>query len=263
MKTTNEIINQMEQGVKDVFTSDKFTEFLKFTSRFHHYSYCNSILIMIQNPDATYVAGYQAWQKMKRFVNKGEHGIKILAPAVKKSTVEDENGNEQEIRTTYFHPVTVFDISQTSGEDVPTICNELHGEIENAYELITKITSATDYSIEYGDTGTAYGFCNGQDKRIRIRDGLDDVQHIKTMTHEVAHSLLWQTDENDKNSRSEKEIEAEATAYVVCSYLGIDTSSYSFEYIASWAGDKDFKALKKLLTNIQQTSQKIIDKISA
>jgi antirestriction protein ArdC len=261
--STSEMIGMIEQGVKDVLTSERFTEFLKFSAQFHHYSLNNVILILIQKPDASYVAGYNAWQKMNRQVNKGEHGIRILAPCTGKKTVTDEDGNDTVIATQYFRPVSVFDISQTSGEDIPTICDELFGDIENADELTQKISSATDYSISYEDTGEAFGRCNNDEKTIKVRDDLDDRQRIKTLIHEVAHSLLWNADKEQHNSRSDQEIEAEATAYIVCSKLGIDTASYSFDYIASWSADKDVKALKRLLGNIQKASQKIIDKLSA
>ena len=242
--STSEMIGMIEQGVKDVMTSERFTEFLKFSAQFHHYSLNNVILILIQKPDASYVAGYNAWQKMNR-------------------QVTDEDGNDTVIATQYFRPVSVFDISQTSGEDIPTICDELFGDIENADELTQKISSATDYSISYEDTGEAFGRCNNDEKTIKVRDDLDDKQRIKTLIHEVAHSLLWNDDKEQHNSRSDQEIEAEATAYIVCSKLGIDTASYSFDYIASWSADKDVKALKRLLGNIQKASQKIIDKLSA
>lgn len=261
---TAEIIQMMEQGVKDVFTSDRFKDYLSFCSRFYQYSFGNTILILMQMPKATYVAGYNSWLKMNRFVNKGEHGIRILAPCIKKSTVTDENGIESVIYSAnYFRSVTVFDISQTSGEDVPTICDELNGQIEDADDIVGKIASASDYPVEYGDTGTAYGYFSNLEKRIVLKNGLADTQRIKTLTHEVAHSLLWEKDEEQKADRADREIEAEATAYIVCSRLGIDTSSYSFEYIASWSHDQDVKALKRLLGNIQSAAQTILDKVCA
>lgn len=261
--STHEMIDMIEQGVKDVLTSERWAEFLRFAARFHDYSLGNMILILVQRPDASYVAGYNAWQKMKRQVNKGEHGIKILAPCVSKKTVEDDSGGEREIVSRYFKTVSVFDISQTSGEDVPTICDELHGDVENVTELTERIASATDYSVSYGYDGRGFGVCRNDEKTIQIRDGLDDRQRVKTLIHEVAHSLLWDDDERDQNSREDREIEAESTAFIVCNRIGVDTSSYSFDYIASWSNGKDTKELKRLFGNIQRAAQKIIDKISA
>ena len=260
---THEMIDMIEQGVKDVLTSERWAEFLRFAARFHDYSLGNMILILMQRPDASYVAGYNAWQKMKRQVNKGERGIRILAPCVSKKTVEDDSGEEREIVSRYFKTVSVFDISQTSGEDVPTICDELHGDVENVTELTERIASATDYSVSYDYDGRAFGVCRNDDKTIQIRDGLDDRQRVKTLIHEVAHSLLWEDDERDQNSREDREIEAESTAFIVCNRIGVDTSSYSFDYIASWSNGKDSKELKRLFGNIQSAAQRIIDKISA
>ena len=140
--STHEMIDMIEQGVKDVLTSERWAEFLRFAARFHDYSLGNMILILMQRPDASYVAGYNTWQKMRRQVNKGERGIRILAPCVSKKTVEDDSGEEREIVSRYFKTVSVFDISQTSGEDVPTICDELHGDVENVTELTERIASA-------------------------------------------------------------------------------------------------------------------------
>jgi len=260
---THEMIDMIEQGVKDVLTSERWAEFLRFAARFHDYSLGNMILILMQRPSASYVAGYSTWQKMKRQVNKGEHGIKILAPCVGKKTVEDDSGEEREIVSRYFKPVSVFDISQTSGEDVPTICDELHGDVENVAELTERIAAATDYSVSYDYDGRAFGVCRNDVKAIQIRDGLDDRQRVKTLIHEVAHSLLWEDDERDQNSREDREIEAESTAFIVCNRIGVDTSSYSFDYIASWSNGKDTKELKRLFGNIQSAAQRIIDKISA
>lgn len=258
---THDMINMIEQGVKDVLTSERWAEYLKFTSKFYDYSFGNVILILMQKPDATHVAGYNAWKKMKRQVNKGEHGIRIIAPCISKTNVEDDSGEDREIVSRYFKSVSVFDISQTSGEDVPSICDELYGTVENVDELIKKIESATDYNVSYDYDGKAYGLCRNDEKAIQIRNGLDDKQRVKTLIHEVAHSLLWEEDEQNQNTREDREIEAESTAFIVCNKIGIDTSSYSFDYIAVWSNGKDIKELKHLFGNIQSAAQKIIDKI--
>ncbi len=258
-----EMIDKIEQGVKDVLTSERWSEYLKFTSQFYHYSFGNVMLIFMQKPDARYIAGYKAWEKMNRHVNRGERGIKILAPCLGKKIIEDESEEYREIDYRYFKTVSVFDISQTSGEDVPSICDELHGDVDNVSELLKKIESATDYAVSYDYDGRAYGVCRNDEKMIQIRDGLDDRQRVKTLIHEVAHSLLWENDERNQNKREDREIEAESTAFIVCNKIGIDTSSYSFDYIAAWSNRNDTKDLKHLFGNIQSAAQKIIDKIIA
>ena len=259
-----EIIAKLEEGVKSVFTSDRFQQYLDFSSKFYHYSYCNQILILMQKPDSSYVAGFHKWNELNRHVKKGEHGIKILAPCISHKTVVDDITGDEKIESycNYFRPVTVFDISQTEGEDIPTLCEELKGSVENADELIAKISSATDFTVEFSAIdGEAYGYCSYGSKSIVVRDDIDELQAVKTLIHEVAHSLLKDTDETDKNSRSAREVEAESVAYIVSQHLGLDTNEYSFEYIASWSEGKDIQQLKSLLGNIQTVVQTILEKL--
>ena len=261
------ITEQLEQGVKDLFSSDRFAEYLQVMSRFHRYSARNSLLILMQCPDASHVAGFNAWKKdFHRYVKKGEKAISILAPCKRKFTkqIETEDGlEEKEIEYMAYMPVSVFDVSQTEGEDLPTIAKELTGEADA--ELIDKLTALSPVPVSFEVvTGGAKGYYS-HDGKIVINQGMSGQQTAKTMIHEIAHAILHnKTDgaEKDADQRT-REVQAESTAYTVCNYLGIDTSDYSFGYVAGWSSGKDAKELQASLEVIRKTAADMIDKISA
>lgn len=280
---TKEILAKLEQGVKDVFTSDKFKEYLNVMSKFHNYSMNNTILIMLQKPDAQRVAGYNTWKELGRQVQKGEKAIKVLAPSSFKKEVQaiDQKGKPiigedgkpktemKEIQ--YFRQVSVFDVSQTQGKELPTLTTELRGNVEEKAAIYKAINNITGLEVqEEKIKGKAKGYyqpasLTGEEAKIVVRKGMEDLQSIKTAIHETAHCLLH--DPNNKealgatDTRNSQEVQAEAVAYVVGQRLGLDTSDYSFAYIASWSAGRELKELKQSLDKIQQTAETIYSAI--
>ena len=278
---TKHAFSMIEQGVRDVYSSESFKQYLSCLSKFHSYSLNNTLLILSQKPEASLVAGYRAWQtNFNRHVNKGEKGLMILAPVTTKEdrlmNKHDENGNVildesgnpiQEMRAvnlTHFKITTVFDISQTSGDPLPSLVHDLTGSSNEVKVIIQTIQSVCTIPIEFKTetedlsfmTG-AKGYYSPRKDKIVINKDLEDLQTAKTLIHEYAHSILHK--ETDKN-QSQREIEAESLAFVICDHFGIDTSEYSFGYIASYA-NKDYSELKSILVNIQSKAHEMIELI--
>lgn len=270
-KDIKEITEQLENGVKEVYESGKYKAYLDFMSKFYNYSFNNTILIFMQKPDASLVAGYKAWQtKFKRQVRKGEKGLTILAPCPHKmiKEVEDENGKkvEKEIKWTTYRAVSVFDISQTDGEEIPSIARELTESVDNFEELFEKLTSLSPVPVDYEKiTNGANGYFSHAEKRIAIREGMAEQQTIKTMVHEIAHAILHdkETGEQAEADKRTKEVQAESVAYVVCNSLGLDTSDYSFGYVAGWSGGREVKELTASMEVIKKTAEEIIEALKA
>lgn len=265
-----ELTTKLDKGVEEILTSDRFKDYLKQMSKFHNYSFGNTILIAFQNPDATLVAGYQTWKKaFKRNVNKGEKGITILAPCPYKIKKEVEFTNEkgekekkiEEVVIPKFKTVTVFDISQTSGEPLKQIAEELKGECQDYNKLFEAIKKCSDYEIIFKAGIEQKGSCSMKEKKIYIKEGMSENQTIKTLIHEIAHEKLHSGETQDI-SRHQEEVEAESVAFVVSNYFGIDTSTYSFDYISSWQ-QKDKADVKHSLSTIQETSNTLIEKIKS
>lgn len=257
-----EITAKLEQGVRDILDSAKWTEYLKAMSKFHNYSANNCLLIVMQCPAATLVAGYKTWQKeFKRQVKKGEKAIRILAPMQRKIIDKDEDGNEIERRFTVYRAVPVFDLSQTEGEPLNSMVTELKGDADA--ELIEKLVKASPVPVTFKDFGApAYGYYS-HDGEIVVQDSIDSKQKVKTLVHEIAHSILHCEDgEQEDADRRTREVQAESTAYVVLNYLGIDTSEYSFGYVATWGSGRDIKELQASLEVIRKTASDIIDKVA-
>lgn len=272
MKDIKEITARLEEGVKGVFDSEKYREYLSFMGKFHRYSINNSILIWIQKPDASYVAGYKAWQtKFNRNVRKGEKGIHILAPCPHKivKPITDAQGNlveEREINYMTYRPTTVFDISQTDGDEVPGICDELTGDVENFDSLMDKLKAVSPVSIEYEDIENgALGYFDPVGKRIAVKTGMSQLQTIKTAIHEVAHAILHDRENGEAkdSNRETKEVQAESVAFTVCTMLGIDTEGYSFEYVANWSTGREVKELVASMEIIRKTANFIVEGVAA
>lgn len=282
-----EITERLEQGVKDIFTSEMYTKYLLTMSKFHNYSFNNTLLIAMQRPDATLVAGYNAWKnKFNRYVKKGEKGIQIIAPAPVKEreerekidkdtglTVLNENG-EPEIEVVErviprFRVTTVFDYAQTDGEPLPTLeVNELTARVKDYTLLKEAIEQVSPVPIRFGEIeGSAKGYYSHMDKEICVRADMGESQTIKTMIHEVAHAMLHDSDQmkqrGEEKDQLTKETEAESIAFTVCSALGIDTSDYSFPYVASWASGKELKELKDSMDTIRLTATDFLEKLEA
>lgn len=280
---TQQIIEQLEQGVSEVFESDQYKQYLSVMSKFHSYSYNNILLIAMQCPGATMVAGYESWQRLfKRHVSKGEKAIKILAPCpykkiilqdvtdpVTHQPIRDAQGNivkeKVQIMVPAFRPVSVFDVSQTEGEPLPEMATvqELIGEVDGFDAMQEILENMAPCAVYHKDIeGSAKGYFSPATNEIVIKNGLAQQQEIKTLIHEIAHSLLHNNEKlkesKIKISRNDMEVQAEAVAYTVCSALGIDTSDYSFGYIAGWSQGKEIKELKSALDLICDTASTMI-----
>lgn len=276
------ITDQLEKGVSDVFKGDNYRQYLDTMAKFPKYSVNNSLLIMMQKPQASLCQSFTGWKKMGRYVKKGEKGINILAPSPYKIEREnpklDKNGKQvfdsegepvmvkEEITIKAFRAVKTFDISQTDGKELPSLGpSELAGSIEGYPKLLQalKDTSPVPVSFEMMK-GSAKGCYRQEDKKIVVKDGMSDVQTVKTLIHEMAHQKLHDKDgvpEASDMTRSKKEVEAESVAYVVCQHYGINTSDYSFSYVASWSDGKETKELKASLDKIRQTASEFINSI--
>lgn len=263
-----ELTTKLDKGVEEILTSDRFKSYLKQMSKFHSYSFRNSLLILLQNENATLVAGYKTWQTVfNRNVNKGEKGIQILAPCpykIKKETeVTNEKGEKEkkveEIVVPKFKAVNVFDVSQTSGEPLKEIAEELKGEYKDFTKLFEAIKKCSDFEISFKEGTQEKGCCYIKDRKITIKEGMSENQTIKTLIHEIAHEKLHSKSSKDVTT-NQQEIEAESVAFVVANYFGIDTSSYSFDYISSWQ-EKEIAEVKNSLNTIQETSNLLIESI--
>ena len=251
-----DIMEKLRTGVADVFGSEAYQNYLCAMARFHTYSLNNTLLIYMQCPQATYVAGYHVWkEQFHRQVRKGEKAIRILAPVRKKKRLEDQVREEYQLAG--FRSAAVFDISQTEGKEVPVnLCRMLKDGVQSHEQLREALLLASLVPVHFEDMDTdAYGFYRRDENDIVIRRGLSETQTVKTILHEMAHSMMHAKADRDRSTR---EIEAESVAYAVSSYYGIDTSSYSFPYIALWSKEKDTSQLRESLERIRGTSGKII-----
>ena len=271
----DETIKMLEQGILNVFNSDNYKNHLKVMSKFHNYSFNNQMLIYLQNPNATFLKTYKGWQNdFDRQVKKGEKSITILAPMPIKKDIEveknDEQGNRIKVKETVdlllFKPISVFDISQTQGREIENLhlVEELKFDVSNFnsfFDTLKKI-SPVNISFENIESG-AKGYYHIVDNRIVINNGMSQSQTIKTTMHEIAHSILHNKELQAKRnpSKETKEIEAESVAYIVCTHFDIDTSDYSFPYLASWSNVKELKELKASLEIIKNTSSELIQNI--
>ena len=288
-----EITASIEQGIQDLFQSDKYAEYLRTMSRFHSYSVRNTILIHMQRPDATAVAGFNAWKKkFQRNVKKGEKGITILAPTpfkkkieekkldpVTKSPMLDHDGNvimeEKEVEIPLFRPVKVFDVSQTEGKPLPQLSSPLTGEVQN-YEIFMEAlrrTSPVPIAINPIREEGVDGFLDLDARDITVKEGMGQMQTVRTTIHEIAHAVLHLKEQNRLSAtagteqetkpkdRNTKEVEAESVSYAVCQYFGLQTGEYSFGYIAGWSSEKSLPELKASLETIGRTANQLINDI--
>ena len=278
-----EITDKLEAGLKELFESEKYKSYLSTMSKFHNYSFNNTLLIAMQKPEATLVAGYQAWQKnFERHVNKGEKAIRIFAPAPYKIKEErdkldpvtgemmfDENGmpqkEETEVTIPAFRAVSVFDVSQTDGKPIPELeVNELLSTVEGYEDFVQALMNISPVPIAFEDIpGDSKGYFSTAEKRIAVQENMSESQTLKTMVHEVAHSMLHDKEVNQSmdipvKDRNTKEVEAESVAFTVCQHFGIDTSDYSFGYIAGWSSGRNMKELKSSLDTIRKTASELI-----
>lgn len=276
-KDMKDIIQSLEDGLTDLFQSNRYANFLKTMTNFHEYSLYNTILIMMQCPQASLVAGYKKWQTMGRQVKRGEKAITILCPCphkVKKKVLDkdgnpvlDENGKktEKEFSIPYFRPGSVFDVSQTDGEPIETLNPKVLTDTVDGYDvLIQKLISISPVPVTFEEIeGSAKGYFSPSLKEIVVKKDMPNLQTLKTLVHESAHARLHNLEamEEHAKDRETKEVEAESVAYCVLTAFGFDTSEYSFPYIAGWSSGRDMKELKSSMDLIRITAGQIIDEL--
>lgn len=281
------LTEKLEAGVKEVFNSDRYRLYLQAMAKFHNYSFGNVMLILMQCPEASLVAGFNAWKKQfGRTVKKGEHGIQIIAPMKhsrlssqpKLDPVTDQpilkaDGTAEVepvfVQYTSYHVAYVFDVSQTEGRELPSIgVNELTGDVPNFDGLFAAIEQLSPVPIEYRAVEKSKGCYNHLEQKIYVNEGMSQVQTIKTLIHETAHAKLHALPVKDgklaavpEKDRLTCEVEAESIAYVVCQHFGIDTADYSFPYVTGWSSGKELNELKSSLDCISKTAAEMIDGI--
>ena len=283
-----EITDRLEQGITELFESERYREYLRVMSKFHNYSINNTLLIAMQKPDASLVAGFSAWKnKFGRSVMKGQKGIKIIAPSPFKIKQEMEKidphtrkpvigkdgkpvTEEKEITIPAYKVVSVFDVSQTEGKELPDIAvDELTGDVERYRDFFAALEKTSPVPIGFEQIpGSSHGYYHLEDKRIAIQEGMSELQTLKTAIHEIAHAKLHDIDlnapENEQQPRVDRrtrEVEAESVAYTVCQHYGLDTSDYSFGYVAGWSSGRELSELKSSLETIRSAAAEIINSI--
>ena len=283
-----EITDRLEQGITELFESERYREYLRVMSKFHNYSFNNTLLIAMQKPDASLVAGFSAWKNnFGRNVMKGQKGIKIIAPSPYKVKQEmkkidphtqqpiiGKDGKpvteEKEITIPAYKVVSVFDVSQTEGKELPDIAvDELTGDVERYRDFFAALEKTSPVPIGFEQIpGSSHGYYHLEDKRIAIQEGMSELQTLKTAIHEIAHAKLHDIDlnapENEQQPRVDRrtrEVEAESVAYTVCQHYGLDTSDYSFGYVAGWSSGRELSELKSSLETIRNAAAEIINSI--
>lgn len=280
-----EITDRLQAGLEELFNSEKYAEYLRVMSQFHHYSFNNTLLIAMQKPDATLVAGYRAWEKkFNRHVMKGEKGIQIIAPAPIREKQEQEKVDPdtgavvlradgqpetEEVTVTIprFKVSTVFDLAQTDGDPLPELgVEELTASVENYDIFMEAIRTVAPVPIRFDEINSgAKGYYSNVDKEIVIQSGMSEMQTMKTAVHEAAHAILHDKDfmqeQGIQKDQMTREVEAESVAFATLAHFELDTSEYSFPYIAGWSSGRDTKELKASLDTIRRTSSEIIDSI--
>ena len=283
-----EITDRLEQGIKELFDSERYKEYLRVMSKFHNYSFNNTLLIAMQKPDASLIAGFNAWKNnFQRNVMKGEKGIKILAPSPFKIKQEMEKidpatqkpvigadgkpvTEEKEITIPAFKVVSVFDVSQTEGKEIPNLAVDmLTGDVERFKDVFAALEKTSPVPIGFEKIeGGAHGYYHLEEKRIAIDEGMSELQTLKTAIHEIAHAKLHDidlnasvTEQTDRPDRRTREVQAESVAYAVCQHYGLDTSDYSFGYVAGWSSGRELGELKSSLETIRSAAAEIINSI--
>lgn len=275
MKDLNQ---RLEQGIRDVFESERFRDYLSVMSRFHTYSARNVLLIHMQRPNAARVASAKRWrEQFERFINKGEKAIYIMAPIPIVKTVErqkldpdtrapvlDEDGQviteKREVQVPRFRPVPVFDVSQTNGKPLPQLAQDLTGDVEQYEAFMEALRRTAPVPMEIKPMAENLdGYFSLEEQSISIRAGMSEVQTVYAAVHEITHSILH--GQEDEKSRSTEELEAESVSYVVCQYCGVETGANSFGYLASWSKDKELSELRACLATINKTANQLIGEI--
>ncbi len=258
-------LDTLARAVDEVRASETFKAYLDVQSRFHRYSWHNSMLIMSQRPDATRVAGFKAWQKLGRHVCKGERGIMIFAPRPYHREVERDNGETETLDGVSFRPVHVFDVSQTDGQELPTVdVPTIDTADDDLLAKLTRVARERSITVEFAKlSGGLLGVSKGGS--VEVDNGHATGQQAKTLAHELAHEALHKSKDARadmlEKTRSIAELEAESVAYVVCTHFGLDVEVRASRYIALWDGDS--KALRASLERISKTARTLIDDVES
>lgn len=269
--------SKLQEAVAEIASGEDWKRMLQVAAKFHNYSFNNQLMIFLQRPDATVVAGFNRWKSLGRFVKKGEKGLAIFAPCKYKTKAEDDEGNDksfQQVRG--FRVVHVFDISQTDGDDLPDmdavrpklLCGDAPEGIWDA--LVTQANGA-GYQVTRERRGSENGYCDFLNKKIAVRPDVAPAQALKTLIHELGHAILHS--EGPVTSREVAETEVESVAYIVCDAIGLDTGDYSFPYIARWAGGSEdlikgtaervMRCAKHILTSLEKATADVEVPVSA
>ena len=280
-----EITDRLETGIQELMDSDRYKSYLTAMSKFHGYSFRNTMLIHMQKPDASLVAGLTKWQsEFERTRKRGERGLKILAPKpytarkqvpkLDPATGQPITGpdgkpvtEEQEVTVPNFIVVSVYDISQTEGKEVPDVTmNILDGDVDRYDDFLSALKQSTPYSFALEEINNgSNGYCNYGNRHIGIKEGMGQLQTVETSIHEVTHARLYEKNRKlpDKKQpdQATREVQAESVAFAVCQYFGLDTSGFSFGYIADWGTGRDMKELKASLETIRATANELINEI--
>lgn len=273
------IQEKLENGVRAIFESENYKDYIRTMAKFPNYSINNCILIASQRPDASYVCGYKTWQtEFNRTVNRNESGIVIIAPVKYKADVDEpvydenshpvlgEDGKQKTEKVTKefqgFRPAYVFDVAQTSGEPLPSLVHLLQGGVDDFEVIKSALIEISPVPVTFEPINSgANGFYSPGEKRIVVKEDLPELQTIKTLIHEIAHAELGHGSEEDKFDRKTKEVQAESVAFWVAAMIGedggLDTSDYSFGYISGWSKDKEVTELKESLDLIKETADRI------
>lgn len=269
------IQEKLEAGVREIFESEKYKEYISTMAKFPSYSINNCILIAAQRPDATFVCGYKKWQTdFNRTVNRNEKGIMIIAPVKYKADVDepmydenshpvlDANGKQvtERVQREFqsFRPAYVFDVGQTSGDELPSLTTLLNHSVDGYEKVLEALISVSPVPVTFEEiTSGANGFFSPSEERIVVKRDMPELQTIKTLIHEIVHASLGHGSKEDKWDRESKEVQAESVAFWVAQMIGLDTSEYSFGYISGWSKDKEVTELKENLDLIKETADKI------
>ena len=264
------MMETLKKGIQSMWESDNYRKYLAFYGKFHQYSLFNTAMILAQKPTATLCASFTDWKKRKRFVKKGAKGLMILRPNVHKyeKEIKDEDGNVLETKTFKyikgFSPTYTFDIGDTEGEPVPEVAHELKGTVEDYENVKRKLVLVAPVPVRFDAMKgeRAYGYFRSDTKEIVVKNTIPEVHQIKTLIHETAHSILHDRDNGKDKAVPQdiREMEAESVAFVVASYLGIDTSEYSFGYICTWGRDQSMETIRKYFDSIDKCAKEIINK---
>ena len=254
--------DKLQDAVTEIVSGDDWQRMLKVASKFHRYSFNNHLMIFLQRPEATVVAGFNRWKSLGRFVKKGEKGIAIFAPCRYRTKVETDDGDEkslQQIRG--FRVVHVFDISQTEGDELPDLDavrpKLLHADApEGIWDALVAQADAAGFEVIRHRRGRENGYCDFSDKQIAVRPDVAPAQAVKTLVHELGHALLHS--EELPHSKEVAEVEVESVAFIVCDAMRIDSGDYSFRYVATWSGG-DIEKIKETAENVVECARGILE----